>query len=87
MPRIDDIIDSLSNSNIFTTLNAASGYYQIEINEEDKEKTAFITKKGLYHFNVMPFGLCNAPATFQRLMNSALNELIVKYVMYILMIS
>lgn len=74
IPRIDEIIDAMSGSKIFSTLDATSGYYQIEMNEEDKKKTAFAFKGGLYEFNRMPFGLCNAPATFQRAMDSILEE-------------
>src|SRR5438045_9271054 len=54
--------------------------WQVEMNEADKEKTAFITHKGLYEFNVMPFGLCNAPGTFQRLMNFVLQDFLGKFV-------
>ncbi|KAF9760594.1 Retrovirus-related Pol polyprotein from transposon [Nosema granulosis] len=74
LPRIDDILDSLGGAKIFTTLDATSGYYQIEMAEEDKEKTAFAFKGGLYEFNRMPFGLCNAPATFQRAMDVILED-------------
>ena len=49
-----------------------SGYWQVELHPEDKQKSAFTTHEGLFEFNVMPFGLCNAPATFQRLMDSVL---------------
>ena len=72
IPRVDDTLDMLSGSTWFTTLDLKSGYWQVEVAEEHREKTAFCTQEGLFEFNVMPFGLCNAPATFQRLMNSVL---------------
>ena len=68
LPRVDDTLDTLAGSKWFTTLDLISGYWQVEMAPEDKEKTAFCTPEGLFEFNVMPFGLCNAPATFQRLM-------------------
>ena len=72
LPRIDDTLDTLSGSQWFSTLDLLSGYWQVEVAEEDREKTAFATQSGLFEFKVMPFGLCNAPATFQRLMDLVL---------------
>jgi hypothetical protein len=75
LPRIDDILDRLAGSQYFTTLDLKAGYWQIPIDEQDKKKTAFVTTDGLYEFNVLPFGLSNAPATFQRIINSVLGAL------------
>ena len=72
LPRIDDTLDTLSGSQWFSTLDLISGYWQVEVDPQDKPKTAFATPDGLFEFNVMPFGQCNAPATFQRLMNMVL---------------
>ena len=72
LPRIDDTLDTLAGSQWFSTLDLVSGYWQVEVVEQDRDKTAFATQEGLFQFKVMPFGLCNAPATFQRLMNLVL---------------
>lgn len=72
LPRVDDTLDTLSGSKWFSTLDLLSGYWQVEVSPEDREKTAFCTHEGLFEFRVMPFGLCNAPATFQRLMDAVL---------------
>ena len=76
LPRVDDSLDQLSHSRYFTTLDLASGYWQVLVDPVSKEKTAFVTHSGLFEFSVMPFGLKNAPATFQRLMETVLAGLI-----------
>ena len=78
MPRIDDTLDKLYGKKFFSTLDLASGYYQIELEESAKEKTAFVIEDHLYQFARMPFGLCNGPPTFQRLMNYALRDVLGK---------
>ena len=72
LPRIDDLLDQLGRSRYFTTLDLAAGYWQIKVHSDSQEKTAFITHQGLYEFRVMPFGVMNAPAVFQRLMQRVL---------------
>ena len=75
LPRIDDALDSLSGSRFFSTLDLQSGYHQVAMHPNSKDKTAFISHSGLYEFNVLSFGLTNAPPNFQRLMNKVLHGL------------
>ena len=72
LPRIDETLEALGGSEWFSTLDLKSGYWQVELAEEDREKSAFSAGAGLWQFTVMPFGLCNAPATFERLMDRVL---------------
>ena len=75
LPRIDESLDQLAGSKWFSCLDFSAGYWQVEVEPEDRPKTAFITRRGLFEFNVMPFGLCNAPASFERLMELVLSGL------------
>ena len=68
IPGIDDDLDAPQGTSHFSTVDLASGYWQVRMDEEDNGKNTFVIEGGLYEFNVTPFGLCNAPATFERLM-------------------
>ena len=74
IPNITDILDKLGRCMYFTTLDLASGFHQVEVNEHDIPKTAFSVENGHYEFLRMPFGLKNAPSTFQRVMDNVLRE-------------
>ncbi|MDD9361480.1 MAG: reverse transcriptase family protein, partial [Anaplasma sp.] len=74
LPRVDDIMDALQGAKYLATLGLASGYWQAAIDE--RVKAAFSCKSALYKFNVIPFGLCNSPATFQRMINKVLSTLL-----------
>ena len=72
LPRIDDSLRLLGNQQWFSNMDLASGYWQVAMSPEAKRKAVFVTNEGLFQFRVMPFGLCNAPATFERLMDRVL---------------
>ena len=72
LPRIDESLDLVSGSSWFSSLDLRSGYYQVPLAPESRPKTAFCTGRGLWQFKVLSFGLCNAPATFVRLMDKVL---------------
>lgn len=78
IPNMDEILDKLGKCQYFTTIDLAKGFHQIQMDPDSIAKTAFSTKHGHYEFTRMPFGLKNAPATFQRCMNNLLEDLIFK---------
>ena len=74
MPRMEVVREKMGRAKIFTTVDLRKGYYQVPLNDRDKEKTSFITEFGKYQFKVMPFGMKNTPATFQHLMDTVLDD-------------
>lgn len=72
LPRIEHILDSIGTARFITTLDLAKGYWQVPVSPVDRDKTAFVSPLGLHRFTTMPFGLCGAPSTFQRLMDDVL---------------
>jgi hypothetical protein len=80
LPRVDDTLDELKDANFYTHLDLAYGFKQVRVREQDIHKTAFQTLDGLMKWGAMPFGLCNALATFQRMMNDILRDFLHKFV-------
>ena len=89
MPRIDDLIDLLGKAKYISTLDLTHGYWQVPLTKDAHHKPAFVTLSGLYHFNVMPFGLKGAPASFQRLMDviRGLDSMSAAYINHVIIFS
>ena len=78
LPRLEDVWDLVgeSGATVFSTLDLASGFWQIQLDPETKHKTSFVTRNGQYQWEVFPFGLKNSPAMFQAVMNEVLKDLL-----------
>lgn len=74
LPRIDQLVDAIVGHELLSFLDTYSGYHQIFMAKGDKEKISFITNQGIYYYNVMPFGLKNTKATFQRIISKVFTE-------------
>ena len=81
LPRIDDLLDKLRDAWFLLAIDLASGYHQVRLAPGAGPKTAFVTRYGLYEYTVLPLSLCNAPSTFQRLMNNVLGDYVNKFVL------
>ncbi|GJV96420.1 putative reverse transcriptase domain-containing protein [Tanacetum coccineum] len=87
LPRIDDLLDQLQGSSVYSKINLRSGYHQLKVRDEDISKTAFRTRYGHYEFQVMPFGLTNTPVVFMDLMNRVCKPYLDKFIDDILIYS
>ena len=76
IPRVADLFDHLGKAAVFSSINLSHAYHQVRIHESDKPKTAFLILQGLFEYLIIPIGLCNAPTTFQRLINMTFSDLV-----------
>ena len=81
LPRIDEMLDALGEAKWFSSTDLTNGFWQVGMHPDSIQKTAFISREGLFEFNVMPFGVCNGPATFQRAMDDMLGNYNWKFAM------
>ena len=76
LPLMTELRERLNTATVFTKLDLKNGYHLVRMAEQDEEETVFRTRFGLYHWRVMPFGLCNAPATFRLMMDTIFHDLL-----------
>ena len=74
LPLISECLDTLGGASLFSTFDLRAGYHQLSVHPKDRHKTAFVTRRGSYQFRVLPFGLCNSPSTFSRMMSIVMVE-------------
>ncbi len=79
LPFLDSVFDLMAGHDMYSFMDGYSSYNQVTMAEEDKEKTKFISKWGVYAYNIIPFGLCNVPITFQKVMTKTFKEYLNKF--------